>query len=320
MGFDNRVTSLLGISVPIFQAPMGHVARPNLVAAVSDAGAMGLIPGSLGTDVVRDDIHQVRDLTDRPFGVNLPLAFLRDPAIVDMLVAEGVEFVTTSAGSPDVYGPMLRSAGLIVFHVVPSLKAAQRAVDAGVHGLVVEGSEGAGFKSPRDVSTMVLLPLVAAKVDVPVVAAGGIADGRSMAAAFALGAEGVQMGTRMLSSIESGVHQNMKQAVVDAAETDTMLINQHQRKPVRVLRTRTTEAFEGATEGDPMALLANIAALYDDGDLEASLPQLGAVAGRIDSLLPAAEIVARTVAEFAAVTGELADRYRRVAAPGSPVP
>ena len=123
-----------------------------------------------------------------------------------MIVDEGIEFVTTSAGSPDKYGPVLKEAGLIVFHVVPTLKGAQRAVDAGVDGLVVEGSEGAGFKNPRDVTSMVLLPLIASQLDVPIVAAGGMADGRSMAAAFALGAEGVQMGTRMLSSVESGVH------------------------------------------------------------------------------------------------------------------
>jgi len=307
--FDNRVTRLLGVDIPIFQAPMGHVAKPPLVAAVSEAGAMGLVPGSLGTDVVRDDIRRTRELTSKPFGVNLPLAFLRDPAIVEMIVEEGVEFVTTSAGSPDKYGPILKEAGLIVFHVVPTLKGAQRAVDAGVDGLVVEGSEGAGFKNPRDVTSMVLLPLIASKLDVPIVAAGGMADGRSMTAAFALGAEGVQMGTRMLSSHESGVHWNMKQAVLDAAETDTMLINQHNRRPVRVLRTETTERFELATEGDPMELLGNTLALYDGGEIEGTLPQLGAVAGRIEEILPAAEIIRRTVEEFGDVLDRLAQRY-----------
>ena len=309
MHFDNRVTRLLGVDVPIFQAPMGYVAKPPLVAAVSEAGAMGLIPGSLGTAATREDIRRTRDLTARPFGVNLPLAFLRDPDIVQMIVDEGVEFVTTSAGSPDKYGPLLKEAGLIVFHVVPTLKGAQRAVDAGVDGLVVEGSEGAGFKNPRDVTSMVLLPLIAEKLDVPIVAAGGIADGRSMAAAFALGAEGVQMGTRMLSSLESGVHWNMKQAVLDAAETDTMLINRHNNKPVRVLRTPTTEPFELADPTDVMGLLGNTLRLYEDGELEGTIPQLGAVAGRIEEILPAAEIVRRTVAEFEETLGRLAARY-----------
>lgn len=203
----------------------------------------------------------------------------------------------------------------MVFHVVPSLTAARRAAAAGVDGLVVEGSEGAGFKSPRDVSTMVLLPLICQSIDLPVIAAGGISDGVSMAAAFALGAEGVQMGTRMMASAESPVHQNMKDAVVAAAETDTMLINQHNRKPVRVLRTATTERFEGATEGDPMALLAAIGELYDHGDLEASLPQCGAVAGRIGEVLPAAEIIRRTIEEFAAVVHGMASRYAMGAHP-----
>jgi enoyl-[acyl-carrier protein] reductase II len=307
--FDNRVTRLLGIDIPIFQAPMGFVAKPPLVAAVSEAGAMGLVPGSLGTDIVRDDIRRTRELTSKPFGVNLPLAFIQDPAIVQMIVDEGVEFVTTSAGSPDKYASVLKNAGLIVFHVVPTLKGAQRAVDAGVDGLVVEGSEGAGFKNPRDVTSMVLLPLIAEKVDVPIVAAGGMADGRSMAAAFALGAEGVQMGTRMLSSQESGVHWNMKQAVLDAAETDTMLINRHNNKPVRVLRTPTTEPFELSSDGDPMALLGETLRLYQDGEFEGTIPQLGAVAGRIEEILPAAEIIRRTIDEFGETLAALADRY-----------
>jgi enoyl-[acyl-carrier protein] reductase II len=254
-------------------------------------------------------------MTSKPFGVNLPLAFLREPEIVDMIVEEGIEFVTTSAGSPDKYGPVLKEAGLIVFHVVPTLTAAPRAVAAGVDGLVVEGSEGAGFKNPRDVTSMVLLPLVAEKLDVPIVAAGGIADGRSMAAAFALGAEGVPMGTRMLSSLESGVHQNMKQAVVDAAETDTMLINRHTGKPVRALRTPTTERFELTTEGDAMALLGNTLRLYEHGEFDETIPQLGAVAGRIEEILPVAEIIRRTVAELEDTLGRLADRYVGAAPP-----
>jgi enoyl-[acyl-carrier protein] reductase II len=319
MTFDNRVTRLLGVSVPIVQAPMGYIAKPRLVAAVSEAGAMGLVPGSLGIDEVRADIRRTRELTDKPFGVNFPIAFVKDPRIVEMVVEEGVRFVTTSAGNPETHTPALKAAGLTVFHVVPTLKGAQKAVDAGVDGLVVEGSEGAGFKSPRDVSTMVLLPLVASRLDVPIIAAGGIADGASMAAAFALGAEGVQMGTRMMASAESPVHDNLKAAVVGALETDTMLINQHNGKPVRVLRTRTTERFEGASEGDPMALLGDILELYRDGDLEASLPQCGAVAGRIEEVLPAAEIIARTVAEFAATVDRLGRSYP-AAAPAGGVP
>lgn len=309
--FDNRITRAFGVRIPIVQAPMGWVAQPPLVAAVAEAGAIGLVPGSMGTDTVCDHIREVRRRTDKPFGVNLPIAFLREPAIVDMIVAEGVRFVTTSAGSPDKFTARLKDAGLTVYHVVPSLKAAEKAVDAGVDGLVVEGSEGAGFKNPREVSSMVLLPLVCSRVDVPVIAAGGISDGTSMAAAFALGAEGVQMGTRMVATTEAGVHENMKLAVVAAAETDTMLINQHQGRPVRVLRTASTAPFELSDQGNPMALLDSIGELYEHGNLHASLPQIGQVAGRIDAVEPAAEVIARTVAEFAAALSSLASRYLR---------
>jgi len=304
--FDNRVTRLLGVRIPIVQAPMGYIAGPELVAAVAETGAVGLVPGSLGLDRVRDDIRRTRDLTAAPFGVNLPIAFLQDAAIVDMIAEEGIRFVTTSAGSPGTFTARLKDAGLTVFHVVPSLAAARKAVDAGVDGLVVEGSEGAGFKSMQDVTSLVLLPLVASSVDVPVIAAGGIADGASMAAAFALGAEGVQMGTRMVAATESGVHHAMKQAVVDAAETDTFLANRHAGRPVRALRTTTTAPYEFEGSGNAMTLLADIAELYEHGNLEASLPQLGQVAGRIDEILPAAEIIRRTLAEFDTTLDRLA--------------
>jgi enoyl-[acyl-carrier protein] reductase II len=309
MIFDNRITRLLGVDIPIVQAPMGFIAKPPLIAAVAEAGAVGLVPGSMGIDEAREDIHRIRDMTDKKFGVNLPIAFVRDLAIIDMIVEEGITFVTTSAGSPDKHTARLKAAGLIVFHVVPTLRGAQKAVDAGVDGLVVEGSEGAGFKSPREVTSMVLLPLIASRLQVPIIAAGGMADGRSMAAAFALGAEGVQMGTRMVASLESPVHQNMKQAVVDAEETDTMMINQHNGKPVRVLRTQATAPFELAVEGDPMALLGSILDLYRDGDINASLPQLGQVAGRIEAIQPVAEIIRQTVEEFEATLAALAHRY-----------
>jgi enoyl-[acyl-carrier protein] reductase II len=309
MHFSNRVTDLLGVEIPILQAPMGFVAKPPLVAAVSEAGAMGLVPGSLGTEEVRADIRRTRELTDKPFGLNLPLAFVKDPAIVDMIVEEGIRFVTTSAGSPTAHTPRLKEAGLTVFHVVPSLRGAQKAIDAGVDGLVVEGSEGAGFKAPREVTSMVLLPLVASQVGVPIIAAGGIADGRSMAAAFALGAEGVQMGTRMVSTVEAGVHQNMKDAVVAASETDTMLIGKHTGKQVRVLRTEASAPYEMATEGNPTDLLGNIQALYRDGDINASLAQFGQVAGRIEAVEPVAEVIRRTVAEFEEILGAMAKRY-----------
>ena len=297
MRFDNDVTHQLGVRVPILSAPMGWVARPDLVAAVSEAGGMGLVPGSLPVEQVREDIRRARTLTAKPIGVNIPIAFAQDPAIVDMIVGEGIRFVTTSAGSPAKFTPALKDAGLTVYHVVPTLESALKAVDAGVDGLVVEGSEGAGFKSPHEVSTMVLLPLVVDRVDVPVIAAGGIADGPSLLAAFALGAQGAQMGTRMLASTESSVHSGVKDAVVAANETDTMMFNRTIGRPMRVLRTPTATAADGT---DARALLSRILETYDDGDIGASLAQLGQVAGRVDEVLPVGEIIGRTVADFEA--------------------
>ena len=202
----NRITEMLGIDYPVVQAPMGWIARSALASAVSEAGGMGIIETSSGElDVIKAEIARMRELTSRPFGVNIAQAFVRDPGIADFVVEQGVRFVTTSAGDPTKYTATLKKAGLTVFHVVPTLAAALKAVDAGVDGLVVEGGEGGGFKNPRDVSTMVLVPLVAEHVDVPIIAAGGITDGAGMAAAFSLGAGGVQMGTRMVASAESPV-------------------------------------------------------------------------------------------------------------------
>jgi enoyl-[acyl-carrier protein] reductase II len=310
--FDNRITQLLGVNIPIANSPMGFVANPSLVAAVAQAGGIGLVPGSVGIKWAQEDIKRVRDKTDQPFGVNLPIAFVRDPRIADMLVAESVPFVTTSAGSPSAYTAILKSAGLRVLHVVTSLDTAKEAVDAGVDGLIVEGIEGAGLRGKSEVATMVLLPLIAQKIDIPLITAGGIADGASMAAAFALGAEGVQMGTRMLASVEANVHKGLKEAILRASETDTVLINRHNNKPFRVLRTETTSALEFATDGDPVQdLLQNVGMTYTQGVLENSIPSVGQVAGRIETLVPVAEIIEKTVNEFAAVISRLQKRYLR---------
>ena len=311
----NRVTELLGVEVPIVQAPMGWIARAQLASAVSNAGAMGIIETSSGElDAVRGEIAKMRDLTDKPFGVNIAQAFVRDPGIVDFVVDQGVRFVTTSAGDPTRYTGRLKEAGLTVFHVVPTLKGALKAVAAGVDGLVVEGGEGGGFKNPRDVATMVLLPLVRAKVDVPIVAAGGIADGPTMAAAFALGAEGVQMGTRMVSAAESPVHDNWKAAIVAAAETDTVFLNRHSSPGLRALRTERTTRLEREDRVD-MAEFATALDLYFGGDMEASVALGGQVMGRIEEVRPVAEIVADTMAGFFATVAALAGRYLTADAP-----
>ncbi|MBM3730203.1 MAG: nitronate monooxygenase [Actinobacteria bacterium] len=295
---SNRVSRLLGVDYPLVQAPMGWIARSQLASAVSNAGALGIIETSSGDlDAIKNEILAMRRLTTRPFGVNIAQLFVRDEGIADFVVEQGVRFVTTSAGDPTKYTSRLKAAGLTVFHVVPTLAAALKAVDAGVDGLVVEGGEGGGFKNPKDVSTMVLVPLVAERVEVPIIAAGGITDGASMAAAFALGAEGVQMGTRMVSALESPVHENWKKSIVEAKETDTVFLNRFSRPGLRALRTaRTTELERSDHVG--MEQFANSNALYFGGDMEASIALTGQVAGRIKSVEPVADIIEGTVRGF----------------------
>jgi enoyl-[acyl-carrier protein] reductase II len=310
--FDNRVTRMLGVEVPIVQAPMGWIARAQLASAVSNAGALGIIETSSGElDAVRGEIRKMRELTDKPFGVNIAQLFVRDPSIVDFVVEQGVRFVTTSAGDPTKYTRALKDAGLTVFHVVPTLRAARKAVDAGVDGLVVEGGEGGGFKNQREVSTMVLLPLVRAKVDVPIIAAGGICDGASMAAAFALGAEGVQMGTRMVSSLESPIHVNWKNAIVAAEETGTVMLKPEKGPALRALRTERTTRLEREPSSAMFELGDGVRRVYFEGDLEAGVALSGQVAGRIEAIVPVAEVIERTVREFHQTVEALAKNHLR---------
>ncbi len=300
MTVRTRVTELLGIEKPIIQAAMGWIARAQLSSAVSNAGGMGIIETSSGElDAVKDEIRKMRDLTDKPFGVNVAQAFVRDPGIVQFVIDQGVRFVTTSAGDPMKYTGLLKAAGLTVFHVVPNLAGALRAVQAGVDGLIVEGGEGGGFKNPRDVASMVLIPLVCERVSLPVVAAGGVMDGRSMAAAFALGAEGVLMGTRLLASAESPVHPNWKDAIVKAEATDTVFLNRKGPGPaLRALRTQRTTRLEDEGSPDIFGEFARIRDVYFGGDLEAGIALTGQVAGRITSVKPVRQIFEETLAEF----------------------
>ena len=310
MKFDNRITQMIGVEIPLVQAPMGWIARSQLASAVSNAGALGIIETSSGElDAIREEIIKMRQLTDKPFGVNIAQAFVRDPDIVSFVIDQGVRFVTTSAGNPERYTETLKQAGLTVFHVVPSLSAALKAVDCGVDGLVVEGGEGGGFKNPREVASMVLLPLVRSQVEVPIIAAGGFVDGASMAAAFALGAEGVQMGTRMVSALESPVHQNWKDAIIDADETDTVFLNRAQSPALRALRTKKTNSLEFDTETNAMQEFGTALDLYFGGDMEASIALCGQVCGRIDSVRPVAEVIAEVRQEFFKVIGDLGRQY-----------
>lgn len=308
--FKNRVTEMLGVEIPVLQAPMGWIARSQLASAVSNAGAMGIIETSSGElDVVREEIRKMRTLTDQPFGVNIAQAFVRDPNIVQFVVDQGVKFVTTSAGSPERYTAQIKAAGLMVFHVVPNLAAALKAVECGVDGLVVEGGEGGGFKNKNEVSTMVLLPLIRSKVDVPIIAAGGFLDGKTMAAAFALGAEGIQLGTRMMSALESPVHDNWKNAIVDARETDTVFLNRQHSPALRALRTRKTTDLESKPEVNAMQAFGTAKDLYFGGDMEAAIPLTGQVCGRIDAVRPVAAIISEIRQEFDDTIGQLHRQY-----------
>lgn len=312
----NRITDMLGVEYPIVQAPMGWIARSQLASAVSNAGGMGIIETSSGQlSEVRDEIAKMRTLTEKPFGVNIAQAFVRDPDIVQFVVDQGVSFVTTSAGDPNKYCGPLKAAGLTVFHVVPTLAGALKAIDAGVDGLVVEGGEGGGFKNPRDVALMVLLPLIRSKVGVPIIAAGGITCGRTMAAAFMLGAEGVQLGTRMVSAAESPVHHNWKQAIIDAKETDTVFLNRHGPGPaLRALRTERTTRLDVEGSENIMDEMRGVLDLYFGGDMEAAIALSGQVAGRIDAVKPASQIIEDIIAEFHDIMAEMVRDYASVPA------
>src|SRR5690606_29510833 len=212
-------------------------------------------------EACKEEIRKMKYLTDAPFGVNLPIRFLKDDAMLRFVCESGVKFVTTSAGSPAKFIAPLKEAGIVVYHAVPTVDAAVKCAEAGVDGLIVEGAEGGGFKNPEEVSTLVLLQAIRQKVDVPLVAAGGICDGTGMAAAFALGAEAVQMGTRFVSAAESPVHENYKRAIVEAKETGTVVLNKKATPCIRALKTaRTKEIHEAGLM--PADVFANILGVY----------------------------------------------------------
>jgi enoyl-[acyl-carrier protein] reductase II len=307
---NNRVTAMTGTDYPIIQAPMGWIARAQLASAVSNAGGMGIIETSSGEfDNIKAEVAKMRELTDKPFGMNVALSYVKGTNVIDFVIEQGIKFVTTSSGSPNVCTKSFQEAGIKVFHVVPTLDMALKAIDCGVDGLIVEGGEGGGFKNPSPVSTMVLLPLIRSRVDVPIIAAGGISDGLSMAGAFAMGAEGVQMGTRMLSCSDSPVHDNWKQAIIQAKETDTVFLNQESRPALRALRTGRTGELATLGKFNVMEHMANLQELYFGGDMEAAIPLSGQVAGRIDAVKSAKQVVTETMAEFREIMQGLAKQY-----------
>ncbi len=304
-----RITEMLGIDIPIVQAPMGWIARSRLASAVSNAGGLGIIETSSGDlEAVKTEILAMRGLTSKPWGVNIAQHFVRNPeALVEFLAENEVAFVTTSAGDPALLVPRLKELGVTVFHVIPTLRGAEKAIDAGVDGLVVEGIEGGGFKNADGASSLVLVPEVISRFDVPVVAAGGFVDGPSMAAALALGADGVQMGTRMVASAESPIHDNWKQAIVDAKETDTVIVNRHHRPAMRTLRTGLTAALE-ATDEPAILDIEKMMKLYFGGEMEVGVAMAGQVSGRIHSVETVESILSSAWADCRSILRDLGSR------------
>jgi enoyl-[acyl-carrier protein] reductase II len=301
----NRICQLFQIQYPIVQAGMVWASGWRLAAAVSNAGGLGLLgSGSMYPDVLREHIQKCRQATNRPFGVNIPLLYADVEKHMQIVREEGVKNVFTSAGNPKTWTPMLKEQGVTVVHVVSSSTFAAKAEAAGCDAVVAEGFEAGGHNGREETTSFVLLPLVRQAVQIPVIAAGGIATGRQMMAAMVLGAEGVQVGSRFVASEESSSHISFKKAVIEAKEGDTQL-SMKQVVPVRLLKNvffeqvREAEA-RGATKEELIALLGRGRAKKGmfEGDLEHGELEIGQVAAMIRDILPAGEIVREIWNEF----------------------
>lgn len=303
-GFEtNRVVRDTGARYPILQAPMSWIARSQLVSAVSAAGAMGLLETS-GRDLSASmrEAELIRARTDQPFGVNLAIRYLsgdaeREEATLAWALDGRVRFVTTSAGDPRRYLRRIKDAGVKVYHSVGSLDGALKAADAGVDGLIVEGGESAGIRAPEPVHIFTLLQAVRARTDLPIVAAGGVAGGRGMAGAFALGADGVAMGTRFVASLESPVHENYKAAIIGASASDTVRVGLGPGVMARVLKTELSQRI-AAGDRDPPPSRNPVQDLYVDGKLDIAMGSAGESAGLIGSVEPVANVISGAVAQF----------------------
>ncbi|MCF3111471.1 nitronate monooxygenase [Niabella sp. CC-SYL272] len=296
--FQNRITELFHITYPIIQAGMVWTSGWRLASAVSNAGGLGLIgAGSMYPDVLKVHIQKCRAAAKHPFGVNLPLLYPDLEAHIRIIIEEAVPVVFTSAGNPKTWTGILKEAGITVVHVVSSSKFALKAQDAGCDAVVAEGFEAGGHNGREETTSMVLVPLVADAVEIPVIAAGGIATGKQMLAAFALGAEGVQVGSRFAASEEASCHADFKKMIVSSNEGDTAL-SLKQLTPVRLLKNdfyQQVKALElaGATPAALLELLGRGRAKKGmfEGDLENGELEIGQVAAVIRSVQPAAEIV-----------------------------
>lgn len=302
---ENRLCKLFKVEVPIVQAGMIWCSGWELASAVSNAGGLGLIgSGSMYPDVLREQIRKCKAATSKPFGVNVPLLYPDIDKHINIILEEGVKIVFTSAGNPKTWTPRLKEAGITVVHVVSAVRFALKCEEAGVDAVVAEGFEAGGHNGREETTTMVLIPQVRKAVKLPVIAAGGIATGAQMAAAFALGAEAVQIGSRFVATHESSGHENFKKKVVEAGEGDTVLTLK-QLTPVRLLKNdffRQVQQAElnGASKEDLERLLGRGRAKKGmfEGNLEEGELEIGQVSSMISDIKPAAEVLWDIYREF----------------------
>jgi enoyl-[acyl-carrier protein] reductase II len=301
----NPITALFGIRYPLVQAGMIWCSGWKLASAVSNSGGLGIIgSGSMYPDVLKEQVRKCKAATSKPFAVNVPLLYPNIEEHMATILQEKVPIVFTSAGDPRAWTGRLKDAGITVVHVVSSVRFAQKAVDAGVDALVAEGFEAGGHNGREETTTLVLIPMVRDAVSVPLLAAGGIADGRAMLAAMALGADGVQVGSRFVCSEESSAHPAFKQRVAQAREGETTLTLK-ELAPVRLIRNafhaQVQEAYQrGASVEELKQLLGRGRAKRGmfEGDLDEGELEIGQVSGQIADILPAAAIVERMMQEY----------------------
>lgn len=306
----NRITSLFNIDYPIVQGGMIWCSGWELASAVSNAGGLGLIgSGSMYPEVLRAHIQKCKAATSRPFGVNVPLLYPDIDKHLEIIVEEGVKIVFTSAGNPAKYTSWLKERGITVVHVIANTKFAKKCEDAGVDAIVAEGFEAGGHNGREETTTMCLIPMIADCVEVPVIAAGGIGCGRTMAAAMCLGASGVQVGSRFAASLESSAHIAFKEQIISAKEGSTELTLK-EITPVRLLKNPFFEAVEaayaaGASVEELKILLGRGRAKKGmfEGDLESGELEIGQISARLDRIETAAEIVSQMITEYQTIAG-----------------
>ena len=310
-----KITELLGIKYPVFQGAMAWIADAGLAAAVSNAGGLGIIAaGAAPVEFVRDEIRRAKQLTDKPFAVNIMLLNPNAPDLAQLVIDEGVKVVTTGAGSPAKYMKAWKEAGIKVIPVIASTAYAKRMERMGADAVIAEGTESGGHVG--EMTTMALVPQVIDAVDVPVIAAGGIADGRQMAAALALGACGVQVGTCLLASAECPIHERYKQALLHAKDSDTIVTGRSVGGPVRVLKNRMSREYvrleqQGATLEELKKLtLGGLRRAVFEGDVESGSVMAGQVAGMLHEIRPVREILETLYSDGLAVLEQTRRSWR----------